>query len=610
MKREAGTTMGQWTRRVVIAVVLGVHTVALIWSAYRHSPCTDEVGHLPAGVTHWHVGCFDLYRVNPPLVRMIAALSVVLAGVDVDCVIYADDPTARAEFGAGQRLIRVHGDYTFWLFTIARWACVPFSLVGAYVCLRWASELYGPTAGLLALVLWCTCPNILGHGALLTPDCGAAALGVTAAYCFWRWLRAPTIGNALGAGITLGLAELTKFTWVVLFVLWPLLWLIWRWSERAREPYRWMRDEAIQAGMMLFVCLVTVNGLYGCEGSMTPLGSIPFVSQTLSGVEVSPSWTVSPGNRFSGTVIGHIPVPLPRNYIQGIDVQKWDYERGRWSFLRGEWRHGGWAYDHDGEWRHGGWWYYYLYAIAVKVPLGTLLLVVLAGAFAARYGRSWRDELVLIAPALVVLVLVSSQTGFNHHLRYVLPMFPFVFVWISKLGRAWDVGDRKVACVVAAALVWTCASSISVYPHSLSYFNELAGGPRNGHYHLVDSNSDWGQDLIYLREWREQHSDAEPFYVHLVCPYDLAWVGLESSRPPHEPAPGWYAISVHELHERHRRYEWLLEGLEPDAMMGYSIYVYHVDLAAANQARRERGLPELTEADVRQAEASAEETKP
>ena len=35
-------------------------------------------------------------------------------------------------------------------------------------------------------------------------------------------------------------------------------------------------------------------------------------------------------------------------------------------------------------------------------------------------------------------------------------------------------------------------SSLAIYPHSLSYFNELAGGPTKGHYHLIDSNIDWG----------------------------------------------------------------------------------------------------------------------
>jgi hypothetical protein len=111
------------------------------------------------------------------------------------------------------------------------------------------------------------------------------------------------------------------------------------------------------------------------EGSMSALGSIPCVSRMLAVEEASPAGR----NRFAGSMIGEIPLPLPRNYIQGIDVQKRDFEDGRWSFF-------------CGEWRHGGWWYYYLYAIAVKVPLGTLLLN--STTLESERGRNlvWKDK--------------------------------------------------------------------------------------------------------------------------------------------------------------------------------------------------------------------------
>jgi hypothetical protein len=52
----------------------------------------------------------------------------------------------------------------------------------------------------------------------------------------------------------------------------------------------------------------------------------------------------------------------------------------------------------------------------------------------------WRDEAVLLSPGLL-LAPVSSQTGFNHHLRYVLPALPFLFVWagrVAALAPAWN----------------------------------------------------------------------------------------------------------------------------------------------------------------------------
>lgn len=52
--------------------------------------------------------------------------------------------------------------------------------------------------------------------------------------------------------------------------------------------------------------------------------------------------------------------------------------------------------------------------------------------------------------------------------------------------------------LVFGSLLATAASSLSVYPHQLAYFNELAGGPKSGYKHLLHSNLEWGQDLLFL----------------------------------------------------------------------------------------------------------------
>src|SRR5207253_541717 len=105
-----------------------------------------------------------------------------------------------------------------------RWACIPFSLLGAVVCYSWSKDLYGMASGFLATILWCFCPNVLGHGALIMPDIPAAAFAAAACYAFWRWLKEPTWLRSLYAGIVLGIAELVKTTLTVFYPLWPVLW--------------------------------------------------------------------------------------------------------------------------------------------------------------------------------------------------------------------------------------------------------------------------------------------------------------------------------------------------------------------------------------------------
>ena len=48
-------------------------------------------------------------------------------------------------------------------------------------------------------------------------------------------------------------------------------------------------------------------------------------------------------------------------------------------------------------------------------------------------------------------------------------------------------------CVAAAAF-----SSLRNHPHSIAYFNEVAGGPGNGWRHMLGSSFDWGQDWLQL----------------------------------------------------------------------------------------------------------------
>ena len=205
-----------------IVLLLVIHSGLLAYSAYVHSPTLNEPGHLVAGLSHWKFGRFELYRVNPPLVRMVAALPVMAVGYIEDWSGFFDDPGARPVFNMGEDFIAANAERSYFLFMIARWACIPFSWIGAIVCYLWARDLYGRPAGIMACMLWCFSPNILGHASLITADAGSTALGIAACYTFWCWLKKPTWTQAALTGAILGLAELAKTTLILFYPLWPL----------------------------------------------------------------------------------------------------------------------------------------------------------------------------------------------------------------------------------------------------------------------------------------------------------------------------------------------------------------------------------------------------
>ncbi|MFL5243660.1 MAG: ArnT family glycosyltransferase [Gemmataceae bacterium] len=573
-----------------VAFLLTLHASLLAWEAYVHSPTIDEVGHMAAGLSHWQLGRFDLYRVNPPLVRVVAAIPVLLSEPKVNWGGLGQNEKLRYELGLGAQFIELNDNRWAWYFTIGRWACIPFSILGAFLCYIWAKDAFGLSAGLLSLSLWCFCPNILAHGSLITPDVGATSLGLLAFYTFRNWLNRPRWDTAFIAGVCFGIAQLTKMTWVILFPLWPALWIALSCYAKTKEASSRQLWQVGQMAMMLIIGVWFINLGYCFEGSFQPLNSYEFLSESLGGERGQTEPLLTGKNRFTGTWAGNVLVPLPKNYVLGIDSQKRDFEQKLWSYL-------------NGEWKQGGWWYYYLFGIAMKVPLGTLALILLAALFTLlrpSFVTSSRESLVLLTPVLAILVLVSSQTGFNHHLRYVLPIFPFVFIWASSLAHA--VQGFVSKAVLAALLIYSTLSSLSVFPHSLSYFNELAGGPTCGHAHLIDSNIDWGQDLLLLRKWLNAHPEAKPLKLAYFGAFDPRSAGIAYSLPPASlfdnrerrcPTglePGWYAVSVSLLEGREypvynglgaetslqRKALSYFLSFKPVAMAGYSIYIYHV----------------------------------
>lgn len=233
----------------------------------------------------------------------------------------------------------------------------------------------------------------------------------------------------------------------------------------------------------------------------------------------------------------------------------------------------------------------------MKEPLGFWILFIAAVALAGgsrRFRTRWQDEIVLWGPAIAILVLVSSQTGFNHHLRYVLPAMPPIFVAISRVANVFHFSSDSdfksiLRILVVGATGWLIFSSLWYSNHSHAYFNELAGGPANGHNHLLDSNIDWGQDLLPLKRWLDAHPEIRVSGVAYSVPGSFVRLDklgpgfdrLPPGLPPGELSqdvhlePGWYVVFVRELREHNSPYAYFLQ-LEPEARIGWTAYVYHL----------------------------------
>jgi hypothetical protein len=644
---------------LAVILLLALHATLAVTSLVRENPTVDEVAHMPAGITYWQKGTFKLYHHNPPLIKLVAALPVVMAKPTTNelyrMLCWTSAAPSQADFAYFFSLI--NAERYFELFTRARLLMPVFSVLGGLVVFLWSWRLYGPAGGLLSLALWCLCPNVLAHARLVTTDVGATALGLAATYVFWLYLHRPTWGRAAAAGLCLGLAELAKFSMILLYGLWPVIWLVFevaRW-QRQGWPRRLARSLA-QGVAIVSLSFLTIDAGYGFEGAGLPLGDrqLEFASRLLTR-PVAPGMlrpnSVNPllnaawrerVSRFRGTWMAGVPSPLPLHYLLGFDEQKLESEGvpRRW-FLPPKERANlaesdeitGYPVYLDGQLRRTGWRSYYFWAAVYKMPEGTWVLVlltlgVLAGSPRARAG--WPDELVLLIVPFAVLFTMSYLTDINLGLRYILPVFPYLFISAGKLARwvagfAAPFGRLAAGSLVGSALAATALATFLVHPHYLAYFNWASGGPAQGSKHLIDSNLDWGQDLVNLRDWVATHAPGERIglaYFGQVTPviFGLRNEPFDWFLPPGRPGtlgpriqdpslvgparqltPGLYAVSATLL----RGLPWRLydpnplappqawgakefafsyfQELEPIDHVGYSIFIYR--LTAADVAR-------------------------
>jgi hypothetical protein len=190
-------------------------------------------------------------------------------------------------------------------------------------------------------------------------------------------------------------------------------------------------------------------------------------------------------------------------------------------------------------------------------------------------------------------------------------MLPFLFIWASKIALVFRDSQKKLlSCCVIAFLTWSIGSTMSYFPHEIPYCNELIGGTKNAYKYFAKSDSSWGQDLLFLKKWLNEHPEVSNMCIAHCGPFDPRLVGLEfipplvgrNGKKPFEelpekllgPRPGWYAVDVcfliggDPLSAADGKGGWIepssktgydlsyFQKIEPVARAGYTIYIYHI----------------------------------
>jgi len=244
-----------------------------------------------------------------------------------------------------------------------------------------------------------------------------------------------------------------------------------------------------------------------------------------------------------------------------------------------------------GQYSDKGWWYYFIVAFLIKTPIAMLIFMTVS--LVVFIGKTPKDELLneafLLTPAAAIFCFFSLNYQ-DIGLRYILPIYPFLFVFASKAAQIFLINKMRTGLYVAA-VAWYVGASFYIHPHYLAYFNELVGGPNNGYKYLVDSNLDWGQDLKGLKKYMQQHgisrinlsyfgSDSPERYGITYNWFPSTVLGNPDPEKHSMALKGWFAISATSLQgdyfDNKNQFAWFKDR-KPIAKIGYSIFIYNLD---------------------------------
>jgi hypothetical protein len=201
--------------------------------------------------------------------------------------------------------------------------------------------------------------------------------------------------------------------------------------------------------------------------------------------------------------------------------------------------------------------------------------------------RAWemRPFVILVVP-VAVWFAVMTVGAYQYGVRYILPAYPLLFVYVAGLVHAPIMRRPRMPLIVLALAFAFAAGSVRAHPHYLPYFNMLAGGPDNGIEWLDDSNVDWGQDLPLLARYLEENGITDAVVAPMTW-YDPALYGVQGRvvgpadiialLTDRSPPAGVYVASAHLL--TRARFDPAtpvdpLSDLEPVAVLGHSIWVF------------------------------------
>ncbi len=517
----------------------------MIFASPAQSAAFDEGYTITYGYAYLRTGDARLSRgQNPPLTNVLIALPLLLRD---DIKFPIDQPawTKGDIFGFTDEFLWKANADPQRIVLLARLPEMMLAMLLACVIYAFTRSHFGSRAAMAALFLCAFDPNILAHGHIVGTDLGLALFMFASCWLLSSALKQSSWRRLIAAGLLAGAALSSKYSAV---------WL---------GPLSLLVIMSFPVQNLTFSARLKYLVAFGLAALLVVWATFKF--------------------SFGPLVTAGFPVPAPDYWLSLGQVGN-RVEASTPAFMAGQISATGFPL-------------YYPFVFLIKTPLPTLIFL-----FVGSLGlitRRQRTLLVIwLSPLLFLLAAVISHLSLGY--RLILPALPFALMlagWgVDRILSSTRLPKSVTRLLIGAAAVLLPIDVLSIGPDHIAYFNQLVGQHDQAFNYLVDSNLDWGQDLIALRDWiTANHIDtihlayygtARPSAYNvnadLLPSFSLNDFGTEvDGFNSNALAPGWYAISATSLQLGLLYTHWdeyaAFRARVPSARVGQSILIYRVD---------------------------------
>ena len=582
----------------ILVLICFFSFVLMLSASLGDSGIMDELAHIPAGFGYVHSLDYRLNPEHPPFVKALAALPLLFLNLNFPTQSSAWTQDTNGQWAMGTQFLYESGNDANQIIRWARLGPILLTILLIVFIYVWSRELLGQWWALLPTTLFAFSPSVLAHGHYLTTDIGAALGILLATYYFLKFLEAPSRRNLFWVGITFGIAQLLKFSAVLLvpfFVI--LLFVLW-----LKTVFRDLRETDKQVKRFCLRGLQYIKShivilLIGYLVVVFPVYFLftinyPTAKQSADTEFILTSFANGPtsqGQICKATrCLADLDIWMSKHaltkplaeYMLGVLMVIQRSTAGNTAYFLGQVS------------AVGSRWYFPVVYL-LKEPLPLLILVLLAAAYSLRNilkrsamqnsrFKRMMDYLEINFTEFSMLVFVvlywawSVRSPLNIGFRHLFPTLPFIYIlaatawkkWVTKIdlsgfnfgllalkqmARSLFVVSLKYIFLLIL-VIWFIGETVFAAPNFLSYFNELGGGTWGGYRYVTDSNYDWGQDLLRLQKFVEAHPEIDKIAVDYFGAGNPKYYlggkeeGWQSARGnPKDLGIHWLAVSVNTL---------------------------------------------------------------